>query len=152
MGQGKGCTGGLGCTLIFFLLFFTIEGEGGILYIWSAHYACSARGWGLFDHQKQSVVRGCFCWPFSLFVTFCYFFYYCNFCKLFFYYSRFTVCYFFITFFTTCNFHKLLFTVEKGNGNYFIVFIHCLGGGGAPWFFFFFFLLLKGRGKRLISF
>jgi len=29
MGQGKGCTGGLGCTLIFFLFFFTIEGEGG---------------------------------------------------------------------------------------------------------------------------
>jgi len=51
------------------------------LYIWSAHYAHSARGWGLFDHQKGSVVRGCFsavrgcsCWPFSLFVTFCYFF------------------------------------------------------------------------------
>jgi hypothetical protein len=45
------------------------------LYIWSAHYARSARGWGLFDHQKGTVVRGCFCWPFSLFVTFCYFFY-----------------------------------------------------------------------------
>jgi len=52
------------------------------LYIWSAHYARSARGWGLFDHQKEtivwaclSVVWGCFCWPFSLFVTFCYFFY-----------------------------------------------------------------------------
>jgi hypothetical protein len=29
MGQGKGCTGGLGCSLIFFLLFFTVEGEGG---------------------------------------------------------------------------------------------------------------------------
>ncbi len=45
------------------------------LYIWSAHYARSARG--LFDRQKGSVVRGCFsavrgcfCWPFSLFVTF----------------------------------------------------------------------------------
>ncbi len=50
------------------------------LYIWSVHYARSAWGWGLFDHQKQTVVRGCFrvvrgcfCWPFSLFVTFCYF-------------------------------------------------------------------------------
>ncbi len=29
MGRGKGCTGGLGCSLIFFLLFFTVEGEGG---------------------------------------------------------------------------------------------------------------------------
>ncbi len=45
------------------------------LYIWSAHYARSARGWGLFDHQKQTVVQGYFCWFFSLFVTFCYFFY-----------------------------------------------------------------------------
>jgi hypothetical protein len=53
------------------------------LYIWSAHYARSARGWGLFDHQKQIVVRGYFCWPFSFFVIF---FTACNFCKLFFYY------------------------------------------------------------------
>jgi hypothetical protein len=29
MGRGKGCTGGLGCRLIFFLPFFTIEGGGG---------------------------------------------------------------------------------------------------------------------------
>jgi hypothetical protein len=29
MGRGKACTGGLGCTLIFFLLFFPVEGEGG---------------------------------------------------------------------------------------------------------------------------
>jgi hypothetical protein len=27
MGRGKGCTGGKGCTLIFFLPFFTVEGE-----------------------------------------------------------------------------------------------------------------------------
>jgi hypothetical protein len=59
-----------------------LAGTCTCLYIWSAHYARSARGWGLFDHQKRTVVRGCFpvvrgCfrWPFSLFVTFCYFFY-----------------------------------------------------------------------------
>ncbi len=52
------------------------------LYIWSKHCTRNARGWGLFDHQKPIVVRGCFtvmqgcfCWPFSLFVIFCYFFY-----------------------------------------------------------------------------
>ncbi len=110
------------------------------LYIWSARYARSAWGWGLFDHQKQTVVRGClpvvrgcFCWPFSLFVTF---FTACNFCKLFFYYWRFTVCYFFLLFFTVCNFHKLLFTLERGEGNCCIIFIHCSRGGGPPWFFF----------------
>ncbi len=43
----------------------------------------------------------------SLFVTFCYFF-------------------------TTCNFHKLLFTIERGQGNCCIIFIHCSGGGGVP--------------------
>jgi hypothetical protein len=35
-------------------------------------------------------------------------------------------------FFTACNFHKLFFTIERGQGNYFIIFIHCSGGGGAP--------------------
>jgi hypothetical protein len=30
MGRGKGCTEGLGCSLIFiYLFFFTVEGEGG---------------------------------------------------------------------------------------------------------------------------
>ncbi len=38
----------------------------------------------------------------------------------------------FVTFFTACNFHKLLFTVEKGQGNCFISFIHCSGGRGVP--------------------
>jgi hypothetical protein len=41
----------------------------------------------------------------------------------------------FVTFFTTCNCHKLLFTIERGNGNCCIIFIHCSGGGGAFWFF-----------------
>ncbi len=50
----------------------------------------------------------------SLFVIFCYFLL------------------FFVIFFTDYNFHKLLFTVERGQGNYFIIFIHCSGGGGAP--------------------
>ncbi len=39
---------------------------------------------------------------------------------------------FFVTFFTVGNFHKLLFTIERGKGNCFIIFIHCSGGGGAP--------------------
>ncbi len=38
----------------------------------------------------------------------------------------------FITFFIACNFHKLLFIVEKGQGNCFIIFIHCSGGRGVP--------------------
>jgi len=38
----------------------------------------------------------------------------------------------FVTFFTPCNFHKLLFIVEKGQGNCFIIFIHCSGGRGVP--------------------
>jgi len=38
----------------------------------------------------------------------------------------------FCYFFTTCNFHKLLFIVEKGQGNCFIIFIHCSGGRGVP--------------------
>ncbi len=28
MGQAKGCTGGLGCTLIFFFFFLLLRGEG----------------------------------------------------------------------------------------------------------------------------
>ncbi len=31
----------------------------------------------------------------------------------------------FVTFFTACNFHKLFFTIERGKGNCFIIFIHC---------------------------
>ncbi len=38
----------------------------------------------------------------------------------------------FCYFFNTCNFHKLLFTIEKGQGNCFIIFIHCSGGRGVP--------------------
>jgi hypothetical protein len=66
------------------------------LYIWYAHYARSARGWGLFDHQKETVVRGCFsvvrgciCWFFHFLLLF-------------------------VTFFTARNFCKLLFPVESG--------------------------------------
>jgi hypothetical protein len=89
------------------------------LYIWSAHYARSAGGWGLFDDQKQTVVqgclnvvRGCFRWPFSPFVTFLLLVTF--------------VSYFlllkgvkFVTFFTACNFHKLLFYCWQGPGELF---------------------------------
>ncbi len=56
----------------------------GLLYIWFDHYARKDAGWRLFDHKKDTVVASCFCWPFSLFVTFVTFFTACNFCKLFF--------------------------------------------------------------------
>ncbi len=55
-----------------------------LLYIWSDHYARKDADLRLFDHKKDTVVAGCFCWPFS----------------------------FFVIFFTTCNFCKLLFIVE----------------------------------------
>jgi hypothetical protein len=44
------------------------------------------------------------------------------------------VCYFcyFCYFFTVCNFHKLLFTIDKGQRNCFISYIHCSGGRGVP--------------------
>jgi hypothetical protein len=123
------------------------------LKVWYGHYECNAVGCGLFDKKKYiampgflRVVPGFFCWPFSLFVTFCDFFtrnfckllftaergkvcYFlllfftaCNFYKLCFYCSRFIVCYFLLLFFTACNFHKLFFIVEKGQGNCFIIF------------------------------
>jgi hypothetical protein len=75
------------------------------LYIWSGHYARKDAGWRLFDHKKSPVVAGCFlvvagcfCWPFSLFVTF----------------------------FTARNFYKLLFTVERGKVCYFLLLFYCL--------------------------
>jgi hypothetical protein len=45
------------------------------LYLWFGHYTRKAGGWRLFDHPKPSVMWGYFSWFFSLFVTFCYFFY-----------------------------------------------------------------------------
>jgi hypothetical protein len=42
--------------------------------------------------------------------------------------SLFVTCYFF----TACNFYKLLFTIERGQGNCCIIFIHCSRGGGVP--------------------
>jgi hypothetical protein len=38
----------------------------------------------------------------------------------------------FVTFFIAYNFHKLLFTIERGQGNCCIIFIHCSGGRGLP--------------------
>ncbi len=111
---------------------FLLNSKANTLYIWFHHYARKDAGWRMFDHKKNTVVAGCFivvvscfCWPFSFFVIF---FITCNFCKLFFYCSRFTVCYFF----TTWNFYKLFFIVDKGQGYYFIIFIHCLRGVSAP--------------------
>ncbi len=53
----------------------------------------------------------------------------------------------FVTFFTVCNFLKLLFTVEKGQRNCFISYIHCSGGRGVPlYIYFLILLLLRGRG------
>ncbi len=69
--------------------------------------------------KKPSVMPCFFFWFFKFFVTFCYFF-------------------------IACNFHKLLFTVEKGQGYYFIISIHCLGGASVPWFSFLFFTVEKG--------
>ncbi len=109
--------------------------------VWPPKRDCSA---GLFSRSAGLFLLTSFHFL-LLFVTFCY---YCTFCKLFFYCSRFTVCYFF----TTCNFHKLLFTVEKGQGYYYIIFIHCLKGAGAPWFFFSFFYCWRGGGWRLMFF
>jgi hypothetical protein len=57
-----------------------------------------------------------------------------------------TFCYFFIA----CNFDKSLFTIEKGQGLYFI---HCatreLEKVQLDFFFFFFFLLLRGKGVEV---
>jgi hypothetical protein len=48
---------------------------------------------------------------------------------------------------------KLFFIVENGQGNYLLIFLHCLGGGGAPWFFILFFFTIEGEGRwRLIFF
>jgi hypothetical protein len=96
------------------------------LYIWSGHYTCNAEGWRLFDHQKPSVMRGCFsviwgcfCWLFS----------------------------FFVIFFIAYNFRKLLFIIEKGQLNCFILFIDYWRGGGVPIHIYnLFLLLLRGSG------
>ncbi len=62
-----------GCRLIFFLFV--------LLKVWSGHYECNAVGYGLFDQEKYiavpgffPAVPGFFCWPFSLLITFSYFF------------------------------------------------------------------------------
>jgi hypothetical protein len=56
------------------------------------------------------VVVGFFCWPFSLFLTFCYFFTARKFWKLLFTVERGEVCYFLYLFFTVGNYDKLFFT------------------------------------------
>ncbi len=71
-----------------------------------------------------SIVASCFYIFFSLFVTFCYF--------------R-----------SACNFHKSFFTVDKGQGYYFIIFTSLFKGSGCALIFFLFFLLLKGRGVEV---
>jgi hypothetical protein len=81
-------------------------------------------GCGLFDQEKYKgvpgifcAVPGSFCLPFSLFVTFSYFFFTARkLCKLLFIGERGKICYVFVTFFTTYNLDKLLFTVDKGQG------------------------------------
>ncbi len=59
---------------------------------------------------------------------------------------------FFATCFIASSFHKLLFTIEKGQGNCFIIYIHCSRGGGAPRFFFLISFILEGEGGNKLMF
>jgi len=86
----------------------------------------------LFDRQKGCVVGGCLSAVGAVFVDLFHF-------LLLFLLLVTSLNYFFtiegsffVIFFTIGNFHKLLFTIERGKGNCFIIFIHCSGGGGAP--------------------
>jgi hypothetical protein len=119
------------------------------LYIWSGHYICKVGGWGLFDHQKPTVMRsylsvvwGCFCWPFSLFVTFLLLVTFVNYFLL----LKVHLLLLFVTFFTTCNFCKLFFIVEGGKVSCFNLFFDCSGGRGAPLFIYFDFFSCWGGG------
>ncbi len=120
-------------------LYFIFKRVSWNLYIWFGHYAHKVANRRLFDHQKHGVMLGCFSvmpgfffWFFSLFVIFLLLVTFVNYFLL----LKVHCLLLFVTFFTACNFHKLLFIAERGQGNCFIIFIHCSGGGGAPWFFF----------------
>jgi hypothetical protein len=69
-----------------------------------------------------TIERGKVCYFFLLLVTF----------VLFFYCSRFIVCYFLLLFLLLVTFINYFFIVEKGQGNCFIIFIHCSRGRGVP--------------------
>jgi hypothetical protein len=98
----------------FFSFFLLLKGRGVEvnvffrLHICSRHYAHKVAGWRLFDHKKPYCNAKLFESSGKLFFS-----------KLFF-----TFCYFF----TACNFHKLFFTVEKGQGYYFIIFTSLFKG------------------------
>jgi hypothetical protein len=47
-----------------------VNREHFFLYIWSHHYVRKDVGWGLFDHQKPTLVGDCFCWLFFNFLNF----------------------------------------------------------------------------------
>ncbi len=94
------------------------------------HCIQNARGWRLFDHQKPTVVRGCFCRPFSLFVTF----------------------------FTVCNFCKLLFIVEGSPFVTFVTFLllvtfvnYFLLLKGAKWVVLIYFLIVQNKTKLIVA-
>jgi hypothetical protein len=128
------------CENCEYVFFSNIGPNQEGLYIWSGHYARKVAGWRLFDHQKHSVMPSCLSvMPgFFFFLTF---FTFCYFLLLFLLLVTF-INYFlllkvhclllFVIYFTACNFHKLRFTIERGQGNWFIIFMHCLGGGGVP--------------------
>jgi hypothetical protein len=88
--------------------------------------------WGLFDHQKPTVVRGYFCWPFSLFVTF---FIACNFCKLLFYYWRFIVCYFLLFLLLLVTFINY-FLLLRGARGIVVLYLFIVQGEGVRLDFF----------------
>ncbi len=120
------------------------------LYIWSGHYAHKDAGWRLCDHKKGPVVAGCFlvvagcfCWPFSLFVTFLLLVTFISYFLLLKGVKFVTFCYFF----TTCNFHKLFFTGPGGPG--FIFSSLWDGGRGCTLIFFLHFFDYLGGGRGL---
>jgi hypothetical protein len=117
-----------------------------LLYIWFHHYARKDAGWRLFDHKKDTIVAGYFCWPFSFFVIFLLLVTFVNY----FFTIQGSL---FVIFFSAYNFHKLLFTVEKGQVSYFMGLVWLFRGRGCAFIYLFWFLLmLNGRGWRLMFF
>jgi hypothetical protein len=71
------------CWILIFLVFTSFSSEAATnlalsLKVWSEHHGHNARGWGLFDWEKYTVVPGFFFHSAGLFlltlVTFSYFF------------------------------------------------------------------------------
>ncbi len=142
--------------LIYFLIFFTVEGEGGGSFFfpplrYDPGITSVMPGAGGYLTRKNTLwCRAFLAQCRAVFVNFCYFlllfFTIGNFCKLFCTVFKGKFYYFLLLLLIACKFQELLFTVEKGQGLYYI---HCATGELEKVhldFFSFLFFTVEGNG------